>query len=365
MPSLHRIVVKDFRNIALQELTFSPKLNCITGDNGEGKTNLCDAIYCLSMTKSCSGVQDQFNVRYGSGGFALSGTYDMESGLVSTFSLSFTPDGGKRLRRDDKPLARISDHIGTLPVVMVSPYDSSLVSEGGERRRRFANAVLSQTDHEYLNAVQQYNRLLLQRNHLLKIGTADPVLLETFDSRMSSAADYIFRRRGEFAEEIVGPVREYYSEISGGREEIGIQYESDLLKGPLDSLLAGMRERDMMLGYTGVGVQRDDLVFSMNGHPIRKCGSQGQQKSFLVALKFAQYDIMRRRYGFAPTLLLDDLFDKLDMGRAANLLRLVGGDGFGQIFISDTKRDRLSGIVDSISGDKSYYLARGGVFERI
>lgn len=365
MPSLHKIVVRDFRNIVLQELVFSGKLNCITGDNGEGKTSLCDAIYYLSMTKSYSGVQDRYNVRYGAGGFALSGVYHMESGLRSTFSLEVTGDGDKRLRRDDKPVARISDHIGTLPVVMVSPYDASLVSEGGEHRRRFVNSVLSQTDREYLSSVQQYQRLLHQRNRVLKDGVTDILLLETFDARMSVLADVIYRRREAFAGEILPVVREYYGEISGGREEIGIRYVSDLDKGPLDGILAGMRERDMLLKFTGAGVQRDDFVFLMNGHPIRKCGSQGQQKSFLVALKFAQYELMRRRYGFAPILLLDDLFDKLDMGRAANLLRLVSGSSFGQIFLSDTKRDRISEAVGSIDGDRIYYEAAGGVFRRI
>lgn len=365
MPSLNRIVVQDFRNIELQELSFSSKLNCITGDNGEGKTNLCDAIHYLSMTKSSNGVQDRFNIRYGAQGFAISGTYDMESGLKSTFSIELSADGGKKLRRDDKPVTRISDHIGTLPVVVVSPYDTSLVSESGEHRRRFVNAVLSQTDHEYLSAVQQYHRLLQQRNRLLKDGAADNMLLETFDMRMSALADVVYRRRDAFISEILPSVQEYYREISGGKEEIGIQYVSDLRKGALDEILAGMRERDMLLRFTGAGIQRDDFVFSMGGHPIRKCGSQGQQKSFLVALKFAQYDIMRRRYGFAPILLLDDLFDKLDMNRVGNLLRLVGGDGFGQIFLSDTKRDRLAGIVDTIDGDKSYYEAAAGTFRRI
>lgn len=358
--------MQNFRNIALQELSFSPKINCITGNNGEGKTNLCDAIYYLSMTKSYSGVADRFNIRYGADSFALAGSYEMESGMRSTFSIGVDSAGQKRLKRDDKPLGRISDHIGTLPVVMVSPYDTALVSESGEQRRRFVNSVQSQMDREYLASVQQYNRILMQRNRLLKDGAADSALLDTFDLQLSMLADRIYRSRQAFVEGILPFVRDYYREISGGREEIDIEYTSDLQKSSLESMLHQCRERDRMFKYTTVGVQRDDFVFLMNGYPIRKCGSQGQQKSFLVALKFAQYDLMRSRDGYAPTLLLDDLFDKLDMGRVSNLLQMVvGRDNFGQIFLSDTNRDRLSSIVDTLTSERTYYEADSGVFKMI
>ncbi len=363
MPVLQKIVVQDFRNIELQELSFSPNVNCISGGNGQGKTNLCDAIYYLSMTKSYSGSPDQFNYRHGTKGFSIAGTYAMESGLRSTFAIQSCDGGDKKLRRDDKPYKRLSDHIGVLPVVMVSPADVSLVSEGGEQRRRFVNAVLSQTDHEYLASLQQYNRLLQQRNALLKDGHWDETLMLTIDAGMSRLSAIIKKRREAFIAESAPVVERYYEQISGGHETVALRYRSDLDKAPLEELLLAGRERDRMLGYTLYGVQRDDFEFTMDGYPIRKCGSQGQQKSFLVALKFAQYEVMKGKYGFAPTLLLDDLFDKLDQERVANLLTMVAGQDFGQIFLSDTSSGRLSEIIDGVTQDRAYFEACEGTFK--
>lgn len=365
MPILQKIVVQDFRNIELQELEFSPNVNCISGDNGAGKTNLLEAIYYLSMTKSPSGAPDRFNFRHGSSSFALAGTYGMESGLESKFSISVSDAGEKRLRRDDKPYGRVSDHLGVLPIVMVSPADISMVSDSGEERRKFFNSVLAQIDGEYLSNIQQYNRLLLQRNTLLKGQSCDPEMLSVFDLRLSMLAGPISARRRELVEALEPVVQAYCSELSDGGEAVTISYRTDLDKGPLDVQLQERRERDVALKYTSAGIQRDDFVFEMDGHPLRRCGSQGQQKSFLVSLKFAQYDIMRDTYGFAPILLLDDLFDKLDMNRVSNLLSMVAGADFGQIFLTDSNKVRTSGIVDALTEDRTYYEARAGVFSRI
>ena len=362
MPTLKKILVRDFRNIAFEELAFSPNINCISGNNGEGKTNLMDAVYYLSMTKSAFAAPDRYNFRYGTDGFAVGGTFRMENGLDSRFSIQVGSGGEKKLLRDDKPYGRISEHIGVLPVVMVSPSDISLVSEPGAERRRFANAVLSQMDREYLAAVQAYNRLLQERNRLLKDGDPDEDLLAVFDARMEGAAAPVYAARKRFAEELGPVVEQYYKLISGGSETVSVSFRSDLEKGSLGEILALSRERDRVLRYTSAGIQRDDFVFGMDGHPIRRCGSQGQQKSFLVALKFAQYEIMKARYGFAPTLLLDDVFDKLDMRRIANLIEMVAGSDFGQIFITDSNKVRLSGIVDSITEDRAYFTAVGGHF---
>jgi len=364
MPVLEKIVVQNFRNIELQELSFSPNVNCITGSNGEGKTNLIDAIYYLSMTKSAFGTPDKFNFRHGEPCFSIAGTYSMPGGLTSRFAVSCVESEEKKVKRDDKPYKTVSEHIGALPVVMVSPYDSSMVSESGEERRRFVNGVLSQMDRDYLSALQQYNRLLLQRNRLLKDGVRDEELLATFDVRMESLAAPVFARREQFAKELIPLVERYHGIITDGREKVGIEYRSDLHKAPLSSLLRSSRERDSVLKYTNAGIQRDDFIFTMDGYPIRRCGSQGQQKSFLVALKFAQYDIMKNSYGFAPTLLLDDLFDKLDSSRVANLLKMVSGNDFGQIFLSDSNKVRVSEIVDRMTEESVYYEARGGVFSR-
>ena len=306
MPVLEKIVISDYRNIQLQELEFSPNVNCISGNNGEGKTNLLDAIYYMSMTKSAFAASDKFNLRHGAEEFSLAGTYRMESGLSSRFALKMTSKGEKKVRRDDKPYQKISEHVGVLPVVMVSPADVSMVSESGEERRRFVNSVLSQMDREYMSAMQQYNRLLIQRNTILKESDPDRSLLEVIDMRMSMLAEPIYQARRRFVEQLKPIVAEYYKSLSGGTEQVDIEYESELSKAGLDQLLAASFERDRIMKHTTTGIHRDDFAFRMNGHPIRRFGSQGQQKSFLVSLKFAQYEIMKKNYGFAPILLLDE-----------------------------------------------------------
>lgn len=365
MPVLKKIVVQNFRNIAFQELAFSPNVNCISGNNGEGKTNLMDAVWYLSMTKSAFASSDRFNFRHGTDSFAVSGTYSMAPAPDARFSVQVDDKGGKKVRRDDKVYSKISDHIGVLPIVMVSPSDTSLVSESGDDRRRFVNSVLSQVDREYLAAMQQYNRLLFQRNKMLKDGAFDESLLDVFDERMNEYAGLIHERREAFVEELIPLIAERYEALSGGREVVSVEYRSDLKKGSLVDLLKACREKDKVLRYTTAGIQRDDFVFGMNGYPIRRCGSQGQQKSFLVSLKFAQYELMKRKYGFPPTLLLDDVFDKLDMSRISNLLGMVAGSDFGQIFITDSNKVRMSGIVDGLTSDRTYFEAVGGEFREI
>ncbi len=362
MPVLNKIVVRNFRNIELQELDFSRKINCITGSNGEGKTNLLDAVWYLSMTKSAF-TADRFNCRYGTDSFAISGTYSMPSGPETRVSVQVGHE--KKVKRDDKLYSKVSSHIGLLPIVMVSPSDVSMVSDSGDERRRFANAVLSQMDREYLDAIQQYNRLLAQRNSLLKDPSPDMALLDVLDARMEAVAMPVTRKREEFAKVLDPRVKEFYGKISGGKEVVSVHYRSDVIKTGFADLMHSRRDRDISLGYTTAGIQRDDFPFEMNGHSIRNCGSQGQQKSFLVALKFAQYAAMKERSGIPPILLLDDLFDKLDLGRVQNLLEMVAGEDFGQIFLTDSNKQRLGGIVDSITEERTYYEAKGGVFTKL
>ena len=365
MPILEKIVISDFRNIKLQELEFSPNINCISGNNGEGKTNLLDAVYYLSMTKSAFAASDRYTFRHGTDEFSIAGTYRMENGLASRFALKMTSKGDKKVKRDDKAYGKVSEHVGVLPVVIVSPADISMVSESGEERRKFVNAVLSQMDHEYLVALQQYNRLLLQRNKMLKDMNPDRSLLEVIDMRMAALAEPVYKARKKFVDDLKPIVREYYRLVSGGSEEVDITYETELDKAPLDEILAVSFEKDRALRYTSSGIQRDDFIFTMNGWPLRRHGSQGQQKSFLVSLKFAQYEIMKRSYGFAPLLLLDDVFDKLDMGRISNLLQMVSGKDFGQIFITDSNKVRMSGIVDALTQDRAYFETSAGTFKKI
>jgi len=364
MPVLEKIVISDFRNIQLQEIEFSPNINCISGNNGEGKTNLLDAVYYLSMTKSAFASSDRYVLRHGAEEFGISGTYRMENGTGSRFSLKMTSKGEKKVRRDDKPYPKISSHIGTLPVVIVSPADVSMVSESGEERRRFVNAVLSQMSQEYMSAMQQYNRLLQQRNRMLKDMAPDRSLLEVIDMKMASLAVPVHQARKKFVEDLNPIVSEYYRALSGGSEQVDISYDTKLDSTPLDELLALSYEKDRILKHTTEGVHRDDFLFTMNGHPIRRYGSQGQQKSFLVSLKFAQYEIMKKNYGFAPTLLLDDVFDKLDMTRISNLLQMVASNDFGQIFITDSNKVRMAGIVDGLTKDRAYFETVNGTFTR-
>ena len=365
MPILEKIVISDFRNIILQELEFSPNVNCVSGNNGEGKTNLLDAIYYLSMTKSAFALSDKFNFRHGTEEFSLSGLYRMENGLSSRFSVKMTSKGEKKMKRDEKQYGKVSEHIGVLPVVMVSPSDISMVSESGEERRRFVNAVLSQMDREYLTSLQQYNRLLLQRNKMLKEQDVDRGLLEVIDMRMSAFAEPVFQARKKFVEELTPIVQEYYKALSGDSEQVSIEYDSELSKASIEQILAASYDKDRALKYTSAGIQRDDFLFKMNSHPIRRYGSQGQQKSFLVSLKFAQYELMKKNYGFAPVLLLDDVFDKLDMSRISNLLEMVASNDFGQIFITDSNKVRMAGIVDKLTQDRAYFDTSAGTFRRL
>ena len=364
MPVLEKIVISDFRNISLQEIEFSPNINCISGNNGEGKTNLLDAIHYMSMTKSAFASSDRYVLRHGAQELAVAGTYAMENGTKSRFALKMTSKGEKKVKRDDKPYQKISEHIGVLPVVMVSPADVSMVSESGDERRRFANVVLSQMSQEYMSAMQQYNRLLLQRNKMLKDLNPDQGLLEVIDMRMAALAQPIYQARKKFVDDLRPIVSEYYKALSGDSEQVDIKYETELDNAPLDELLRRSFEKDRIMKHTTEGIHRDDFAFTMNGHPIRRYGSQGQQKSFLVSLKFAQYEIMKKNYGFAPMLLLDDVFDKLDMGRISNLLQMVASNDFGQIFITDSNKVRMAGIVDRLTKDRAYFETVAGTFTR-
>ena len=316
------------------------------------------------MTKSALASSDKFNFRHGTDEFSIAGAYRMENGLSSRFAMKMNSKGEKKVRRDDKPYPKVSEHIGVLPIVMVSPADISMVSESGEERRRFVNAVLSQMDREYMTALQQYNRLLLQRNRILKEMDVDRTLLEVIDMRMAALAEPVYQARKNFIEQLKPIVSEYYKALSGDTEQVDIEYDSELSKAGLDQILAASFDKDRILKYTSAGVQRDDFIFTMNGHPIRRYGSQGQQKSFLVSLKFAQYEIMKKNYGFAPILLLDDVFDKLDMGRISNLLQMVASNDFGQIFITDSNKVRMSGIVDKLTQDRAYFETVSGTFTR-
>ncbi len=358
---LHKINIQNFKNIGEAHVEFSPALNCISGDNGEGKTNLLDAIFYLSMTRSSTGSSEQYVRTIGEKTMVVSGEYvggDGEQSLVAVML-----DGeAKQVRLNKKNYTKFSDHIGKFPIVMISPADTSLINESAEARRRFMNMMLSQTDREYLRALQSYNKLLLYRNRLLKEDGVNGDLLDTITFKMTPFATYIYDKRRELCEGLQTLAAEYYKRLSDGKEEISLSYQSDLQKAPLDELMAHNLERDIALKYTSTGVQRDEIVFKMNGSPIKICGSQGQQKTFLLAVKLAQFVLMRRHYGFAPILLLDDVFDKLDSGRVEFLLKTVASEDFGQIFVTDCNKVRLRSIVAGMEVDSRMFTVKKGVF---
>lgn len=361
MMHLRRIIVKDFKNILSADIAFSSKINCICGDNGEGKTNLLDAVYYLSMTKSFLSSNDRYTYNYAADEAVLHGDY-MDGDTALDIAVAVRRDGSKTVRRNGKSCRRISEHIGTVPVVMTAPSDTSLIHDPGEERRRFLNMMISQMDREYLQAVISYNRLLKQRNSLLKQEVVQDLLLDTVTERMYGFSEYIYRARAEAVERLAAEASTYYNMISGGKESVSIGYRSDLSRGvQARDVFAASSRKDRIMGYTTAGVQRDDLELTMDGYPIRRCSSQGQQKSFLIALKMAQYAVMRGVSPVRPILLFDDLFDKLDAGRVASLIKMVVEGDFGQIFITDTDEERLRGIVGDITDQGRFYNVKGGV----
>jgi len=361
---LKRINLTNFKNIPEAQIEFSRGLNCINGNNGQGKTNLLDAIYYLSMTKSYFDTLDRFSFRYGEQTASVQGTYVGTDDTEETITVLLNKQGSKQVRRGKKQYERFSDHIGLIPIVMSSPTDTVLVNESGNERRRFVNMFLSQTDKDYLRHLQDYNQLLMQRNKLLKQENIPEDLLDVFSAKMSECANYVFEKRTELCNRLTPLVGKYHRMLSGDREEVSLQYESDLQRGALEDILHKEAERERIMKYTLSGIHRDDILLMLNGHPLRKCGSQGQQKSFLIALKLAQFTIMRESYSFPPILLLDDVFDKLDSQRVAQLLSIVAGEDFGQIFITDSNKVRLGQIVDSLNKESAMFEVEDGKYTR-
>lgn len=361
---LKRLLLTNFKNIKEAKLDFSSRLNCISGNNGAGKTNLLDAVYYLSMTKSFFSVSDRFVLNLDEKILSLNGSYIMDDGCEEKIAISLGNDVSKQVKRNGKPYVKFSEHIGLLPVVMVSPADSTLINDSGEDRRKFVNFILSQIDHNYLQNVQKYNQLLAARNRCLKNDTIEESLISTISEQMFAPATYIHQSRQTLCEQLLPYVQQYYSTLSGGAEEVSVEFQSDLDSYSMEELLQRSHNRDLFLKYTTCGPQRDDLHFLLNGYQIRKYGSQGQQKSFLLAVKIAQFALMKRLYGVSPILLLDDVFDKLDINRVKHLLSMVASDDFGQIFVTDSNKVRLSTLTDSFSSDYSEFYVENGIINK-
>lgn len=356
---LKKLVLINFKNIAQAEITLSERLNCFVGDNGAGKTNVLDAVYYLSMSKSALSMTDGQSVRHGEDFFVVEGTYAGDSGSNDTVNCSFLRRSGKVLKLNGKEYDRMADHVGRFPVVMVSPQDSVLITDAAEERRRYLNAFLSQLDRDYLASLMRYNAVLAERNRFLK-SSSDEQMLQIYDMQLADHAARIYERRRDIIERMRPLVAEFYRQLSGDREQVEIEYRSELASASMGELLLASRERDIVNGFTTSGVHRDDMSLRIGGYPLRKYGSQGQQKSFLMSLKLAQYRILTEVCGERPLLLLDDLFDKLDTSRVKNLLTLVAGDDFGQIFITDCNRSRLETILSHAGEKYALFTVEGG-----
>ena len=348
---LERLSLVNYRNFESRDFEFDNKINCFVGDNGMGKTNILDAIYHLALGKSYFNPIATQNITHGKDFFLIEGTF-FKNNREEKIVCSLKKGSKKLIKRNGKVYDRLSDHIGLLPLVIISPADRDLILEGSETRRKFMDGVISQSNPEYLRNIIRYNKVLAQRNSLLKFftlnNTFDGDTLSVYDEQLHSLGTLIHEERKHFLEAFIPLFREQYLAISGGNEPVDLSYHSSLNVSELLPLLQESLNKDRVLQYTSVGIHKDDLLFQINKHPIKKFGSQGQQKSFLISLKFAQFQLIKQQEKTTPILLLDDIFDKLDENRVAHIITLVEDKNFGQIFLSDTHPERTENVVKAI-----------------
>lgn len=356
---LDTLSIIDFKNIENEEIKLSAGINCFVGDNGAGKTNILDAVHYLSMAKSMHTIADSQSVRHERDSFMVDGRFTRDDGRPEQVVCSFTRRGGKTLKRNGKEYDRLSEHVGNIPIVVVSPADTALISDSAEERRKYFNRFISQIDRQYLTALIRYNAALQERNKLLKTSPAEDILL-IYDAMLTTAADIIYTKRAETIESMRPLVSHFYALLSEERETTSLEYRSELQTASLADLLLASRQKDFVNEHTTSGVHRDDILFNIGDYPLRKYGSQGQQKSFLIALKLAEYTLLAKHSGCKPILLLDDLFDKLDMRRVAQLLKLTSGEEFGQILITDCNKHRLQRTLDEAAAEYSLFTIVNG-----
>lgn len=354
---LSKLSLVNYKNLSQQVFDFKEKINCFVGNNGVGKTNVLDAIYYLSFAKSYFNSVAVQNIRHGEEFFMLEGSYVLED-REEVILCSLKKGQKKVVKRNGKAYEKFSEHIGKFPLVIISPADRDLIIEGSETRRKFIDSVISQQNQSYLTTLISYNKTLAQRNALLKYFAAnrtfDAVNLDVYNQQLISYGEKIHEARQEFLKIFIPIFNERYQSISEGKEKVNLVYKSQLLEVEFSSLLKENLQKDKMLQYTSSGVHKDDLLFEIDGYPIKKFGSQGQQKSYLIALKLAQFDFIKKQSKVVPILLLDDIFDKLDENRVSQLISLVNNDQFGQLFITDTHAERTEEVVKRIN--KSYNM---------
>lgn len=348
---VRKLHILDFKNYPEASLAFSPKVNAIVGDNGVGKTNILDAIHYLGVTKSYFNPVDTQNIRYDQPFMVIEGEFESEHGVDKIYC-GLKRGQKKVFSKNKKEYDRLADHIGQIPLVMISPADRDLILEGSETRRKFMDGVISQSDRPYLDDLLAYNKALSQRNSLLKYfaknSTFDPKQLEIYDEQLIERGHRIHERRRAFMEQMMPIMLQAYASIAGDQEPVNISYESKLNDINLKDALTESLQKDRVLQYTSVGIHKDDLAFTLNERPLKKVGSQGQQKTYTIALKLAQFEFLKEVTGLKPILLLDDIFDKLDEKRVESIISMVNDHTFGQIFITDTHEERTGGIVKRI-----------------
>ena len=376
---LKRLNILNYKNIGEAHLELSPKMNCFIGHNGMGKTNVLDAVYYLSFCRSASNPIDSQVIRHGEPFCVIEGEYedkgdgDVDGSSESPpllISVGMKRGQKKHFKRNKKEYKRLSEHIGLIPLVVVAPADTLLIEGVSEERRRLMDMVISQYDHSYIDALSRYNNAHQQRNTLLKQAENstsgvpfDETLMQLWEEQMAEAGEELYHKRAAFIEQLTPVFQEYYQHISGGQESVGLQYVSHCQRGPLLDVIQRDRHKDLAVGYSLHGVHRDDLEFTLSGHPMKREGSQGQNKTYVIALKLAQFEFLKRTASqTTPLLLLDDIFDKLDARRVEQIVRLVSSDSFGQIFITDTNRDHLDQILSNSSLDyKIFHVEQGEV----
>jgi DNA replication and repair protein RecF len=369
---LRKLSILNYKNIGEAQLELSPKMNCFIGSNGMGKTNVLDAVYYLSFCRSASNPIDAQVIRHEEPFCMIEGQYQtvgaesqepMANSELLTISVGMKRGQKKHFKRNKKEYKRLSEHIGLIPLVVVSPADALLIEGGSEERRKLMDMVIAQYDRSYIDALSRYNNALQQRNILLKMEdpAPDTLVLQLWEEQMAEAGEVLYAKRRAFVDELVPLFQEYYQHISSGQERVGLTYVSHCQRGPLLDVIQRDRHKDLAVGYSLHGVHRDDLEFTLDGHLMKREGSQGQNKTYVIALKLAQFDFLKRTGSqTTPLLLLDDIFDKLDAQRVEQIVRLVSSDNFGQIFITDTNRDHLDQILSTSALDYQIFHVQEG-----
>tara|TARA_Y100000591_G_scaffold213769_1_gene185543 strand:+ start:1701 stop:2789 length:1089 start_codon:yes stop_codon:yes gene_type:complete len=349
---LKNISIINYKNILDKEFKLDPKINCFVGNNGVGKTNILDAIYHLSMGKSYFNIKNDQIINKGKNYMLVDGVFEL-NGKKESIVCSLKLGEKKVLKRNAKPYKKFSNHIGLIPVVLISPYDNDLINEGSSERRKFIDSIISQNDKEYLTNLIAYTKVIQNRNKLLKEYNKsvdfDLDTIRVYDDQIYKLSGPIFNARENFIKEFAPLVLEKYKQISDNKEKISISYKSDLINNNIQNLIEDSFQKDVILQFTSVGLHKDDFIFNIDNNRIKKFGSQGQQKSFLIALKLAQFDYLKNKTGNSPILLMDDIFDKLDLYRVKRIVEIVNSTNFGQLFLSDTDKERIERVLSSLN----------------